>query len=100
MLMLKHKHKFKKNFKRAFSTYEHLLEDMSVREKILFRNLPIFYLNSFDGYTTRYNNYFYKNGFSRIWQLLILKEEFKGFFSNLTKTREVLKILKESSERL
>ena len=100
MLMLKHKHKYKKNFKRAFSTYEHLLEDMSVREKILFRNLPIFYLNSFDGYTTRYNNYFYKNGFSRIWQLLILKDEFKGFFSNLTKTREVLKILKESSERL
>lgn len=100
MLMLKNKHKFKKKFNATFSTYEYLLEDMPVKEKNIFRNLPIFYLNSFDGYTTQYDNYFYKNGLSRMWQLLVFKNEFKGFFSNLTKTREILKILKESSEKL
>ena len=78
----------------------HVTDYQAMLEKNIFRNLPIFYLNSFDGYTTQYDNYFYKNGLSRMWQLLVLKNEFKGFFSNLTKTREILKILKESSEKL
>tara|TARA_B100001093_G_C26728987_1_gene971321 strand:- start:94 stop:1098 length:1005 start_codon:yes stop_codon:yes gene_type:complete len=100
MLLIKNKNKFKKDLRITYSKYEHLLLDMSAIEKNIFRNLPVFYLNSFDGHTSSYNEFFYKNGITRVWHLVLFKEEFEDFFSSLTKTREVLKTLKESFKDL